>query len=136
MCCPLPLGLYLRSAPPVVDAAALRTSQPAGGFQLRPASCHAGPFKGKQRMFAWNAPNTYYRELSGGGLMGPSPDQDSEDYFRTDAPPKVSGAHSSAAGLTHPATIVLLHCASAAHCVGSAPASRAGAANLSGAGSV
>ena len=44
-------------------------------------------------MFAWNAPNTYYRELSGGGLMGPSPDQDSEDYFRTDAPPKVSAAH-------------------------------------------
>ncbi len=52
----------------------------------------------KQRMFAWNAPNTYYRELSGGGLTGPTPDQDSADMFRTDAPPKVSGAYPSAAG--------------------------------------
>lgn len=55
--------------------------------------CPAGPYVNKQRMFAWNAPNTYYRELAGGGLMAPSPDQDSEDYFRTDAPPKVSKPH-------------------------------------------
>jgi hypothetical protein len=41
-------------------------------------------------MFAWNAPNTYYRELAGGGLLGPTPDQDSVDLFRTDAPQRVN----------------------------------------------
>jgi hypothetical protein len=101
MCCLLPVGPCPCSAPPVgapvVHVAALPTSQPAGelagGSNLRSVSCRAAPYKDKQRMFAWNAPNTYYRELAGGGLMGPSADQDSEDYFRTDAPPKVSAAH-------------------------------------------
>lgn len=46
----------------------------------------AGPFMGKKRMFSWNAPNTYYKELATQRLERSLDDKHDSKLFRTDAP--------------------------------------------------
>lgn len=61
----------------------------------------AGPFKGKKRMFSWNAPKTYYKELTTPRLERSLDDRLDSKLFRTDAPGVVRAQHICQPGYRH-----------------------------------